>query len=338
MVAEHEKQATILFVLIAAIAIVAVVITVFNLWSFTVILILILAVLLFLYTQINTFFAQLQEYERAVVFYMGKFKEVAGPGWLFLIPFIETYVRVDLRIKTYDIKPQDVITKDNIRVHIDAVIYAQVKDPKAAILNVDDYEVAMKSYIQATLRSVIGKMSLTNMISEITQVNEILKGSLQQISSEWGIAVAKVEIQAVDLPKDVQDAMHEFKAAEHKKFAQVERAEAKKITIEAIQAGASQLTKPTLQYLYLQSLEKIAQGKSSKIIFPIQLVELAQNLTEKFGTFAKAQDAIVGTYKKKREEKPKQPDGKTIAAIAKEFGVHLPVPHHHPKKKPKKKK
>jgi len=323
MTSDHEKQTIIFFVIIAAIVITAILLTVFNLWSLTAVLIIILVFLIFLYSQINVFFAQLQEYERAIVFDMGKFKNVAGPGWLFLIPFVQSYVRVDLRIKTYDIKPQNVITEDNIKLKIDAIIYAKVKDPKAAILNVDDYENAMKSYVQATLRGVIGKLVLTDVISEIAQINEILKKTLQEVSTDWGILVTRVEIQSIDLPKEVQDSMHEFKAAEQKKLAQMERAEAKKITIEAIQAGAAGLTKPTLQYLYLQSLEKIAQGKSTKIIFPLQLMGIAQSLADKFGSFEKAQNVVVEKYKKIQEHKPVKASD-ALKKLAAEFGVKIP--------------
>jgi len=319
---ESEKQAIILFSLIGFVAVVIVLLAVFDLLSLFAILVVTLIVLIVMYSQMNMFFAQLQEYERAVVFKMGKFKEVFGPGWLFLIPFIESYTRVDLRVKTYDIKPQEVITKDNIKLMIDAIIYAQVSDPKAAILNVDKYEGALKSYTGATLRSVIGKLNLDNVISEIMQINQIIQEALQIVSTEWGIKVAKVEIQSLELPKSVQDAMHDKAAAEQFKMATTERAEAKRITIDAVQAAAGKLTDPTLQYMYLESLKKIAEGKSTKIIFPMELTKIAEQLSSKLGGFAKAEEILQDEYQEKVAQK--KPKSTALQELAAQYGVILP--------------
>ena len=258
--------------------------------------------------QVGKFIYELKEYERGVVFRYGRFKNVVGPGWVLIIPFIETCTVVDLRVKTIDVPPQEVVTKDNIKLIVDAIIYLKVVDPANAILKVKDYESSVREYICANLRDVIGKMQMSDVISNISEMNKKLHEGITKICRPWGIEVTSVEIQKIELPEEVISAMHKKKAAEQEKFAMIERATGKKIEIDAIQEAASKLTAPTLQYYYLQSLQKIAEGKSTKFIFPLELSKLASSLSNKLGmSYAEAQEEVLNQYQLLKKNEPKKP-------------------------------
>ncbi len=245
----------------------------------------ILAVLFFIYTRSPPLIIELKDYERAVIFRYGKFRGVFGPGWVFLAPFIDEPRVIDTRVISVDkeFTPQDVITRDNIKLVIDAVIFLRVKDPKAAVMNIQDPIDASKSYVTAHLRDVIGRMQLSEVISEVNKINTMLKEGLARVGADWGIEVSKVEIQSITLPATVQDAMHDLKASEQKKFAAKQEAEANEIRIDAVRKAAGRLSDPAMQYLYLEALKKMSEGRSSKIIFPIELTHLAERLSGRMG-------------------------------------------------------
>ena len=320
---EAEKQVAIFFTLIAFIILSFFALFLFNLFTIASILVVILIVLVVVYSQYNHFFAQVAEYERAVVFRKGRFKEVAGPGWVFFIPFIESYKIVDLRTKTYDIPAQEVVTRDNIKLKFDAIIYLKVIDAKKAILNVHNYSKAAVTNIEGALRTVVGNMYLREVISNVDEITKKLKEQAKEVSRDWGVSIEAVEIQSIALPKGVQESMHQLKEAEQKKLAAKELAEGKRITIEAIQEGAGKLTKPSLQYLYLQSLQKIAEGKSSKIIFPLELSNLAASVAGKFGGYEKAQEKVSKDYEKllKNVDLSKVSIPQIIDKLKKDYGV-----------------
>ncbi len=320
---EDEKQVAIFFTLIAFVVLSLFALYFFNLFNVASILLVILVILVVIYSQYNHFFAQVAEYERAVVFRKGRFKEVAGPGWVFFIPFIESYKIVDLRTKTYDIPAQEVVTKDNIKLKFDAIIYLKVTDAKKAILNVRDYSQAAVTNIEGALRTVVGNMYLHDVIANVDEITKKLKEQAKEVTEDWGVSIESVEIQSIELPKRVQEAMHQLKEAQQKKLAAKELAEGKKITIEAIQEGAGKLTEPSLQYLYLQSLQKIAEGKSSKIIFPLELSNLAASIAGKFGGYEKAQEKVSKDYEKllKNVDLSKVNVSDIINKLKKEYGV-----------------
>ena len=316
---EAQKQTAVFFTLIAFIILTFAVLLAFDLFTPVAILLVILVILIAVYSQTSTFFAQVDEFERVVVFRKGVFKEVAGPGWIFFIPFIESYKLIDLRTKTYDIPAQEVVTNDNIKLQFDAILYLKVTDPKKAILNIGDYKHASVTAIQGALRSVVGNLQLADVISNVGEITEELKKATTEVSGDWGVNIENVEIQSIVLPKEVQQAMHQLKQAEQKKLAAKEVAEGKRITIEAIQEAAGKLTDPTLQYLYLQSLEKIAEGKSSKIIFPLELSSLASRIAGSFGSFEQAQDKVSEDYEKLSKEGINQK--KIIKQLKEEYGI-----------------
>ncbi|MCD6414257.1 MAG: hypothetical protein J7L23_01360 [Candidatus Diapherotrites archaeon] len=281
----QEAGAFVIFLILAFLALVVLYFMQFV--DELVLLIGVLVILAVLYYKSPGMIIELPEYRRAVILRYGKFHRVAGPGWVFLIPFIDDPRVVDLRVFTANIEPQKVITKDNIVLTVDAISFLKITDPKAAVINVEDPALSVKAYVEAHLRDIVGKMELESVISQVDMINRLLQKGLEQISKDWGISVVKVEIQSIELPSEVMDAMHRRKAAEQQKYAAEELAKAQAIRIDAVRDAAGKLTDPALQYLYLQALEKISEGRSSKIIFPIELTHLAERLSGRMGSTSK---------------------------------------------------
>lgn len=317
---DSQRQSALFLSLVLFLIIGLVLISFLNLWTPIVFLGFILITFVFIYWKFPHFFLQLQEYERAVIFSKGKFNRIAGPGWVFLIPVLETYTITDTRTRTIDIGEQEVVTKDNVKLKIDAILYLKIQDPKKAILNVRDYEKASISNIQASLRSVVGQMKTSEVISHIDLINEKLRKNTLEVSGNWGIIIEKVEVESLVLPEGLQKAMHNLKEAEQLKLAAKEEAEGTKIKLTAVQEAASKFSQPTLQYMYLQSLQKIAEGKSSKIIFPMELSRLAASISDKFGKkYEVVQEEIVEKYKEKAAEGEKPRN--IIKELQDEYGI-----------------
>jgi len=226
---------------------------------------------------------RLKEYERAVVFRFGRFVGVRGPGWIFILPYIEDYRIVDLRIQTIDVPKQEVVTKDNIVLMIDAVIYLRVVDPAKAVLNVDDYKKASQLFVQAMIRDLIGSMTLEEVIGNIEKLNEKLKEELAKIAKEWGVEVVSVQIKDIDIPPGIKEAMHEMMIAEKEKQARTQRAQAMKIELEAIKDATKDMNERVLLYFYLEALKKLAEGRATKIIYPLDLSTLARAISQQIG-------------------------------------------------------
>jgi len=221
----------------------------------------------------------LKDYERAVIFRFGKVNRVGGPGWAFIIPLIESYKKVDLRVKTIDVAKQDVITKDNIELKVDAVIYLKIKKDSESVINsvveIVDYHKAMQLYVVAAVRNILGSFSLTEAISNIDELNRRLIEALEKVSKNWGVTIDAAEIKDLDIPSTVLQAMHEEKAAEQQKIARIHLAEATKAEIQAVKTAAEQLNDKALAYYYIQALEKLGKSESTKFIFPMELTKLA---------------------------------------------------------------
>ncbi|MFW5903013.1 MAG: SPFH domain-containing protein [archaeon] len=308
LVAEEQKQATIFITLVVGIILVVGLLALFNLLTTLVILIVILVFLIMLYQQFPNFFAVIKQYQRAVVFRWGRFKEVAEPGWLFVIPFIESFRVVDMRERMVDLKEQMVVTEDNIELEFDVILYMKVTDAKKAVIEVEDYKGASRNRVQARLRAIAGNMRMTEIVSNIDKISGGLFDYMQQVEEEWGIQFPNVEIREVKIPETVQNAVQKRRAAVEEKTAQIERAKGAKGEIDKIREAADQLGAPALQYYYLEALKKISEGKSSKIIFPLELSKLAGGLSNKIQglSFGEAQDKLSDKYHKlKREGKDK---------------------------------
>jgi len=215
----------------------------------------------------------LREYERAVVFTFGRFQSVMGPGLVILIPFVQEMVRVDLRIQVIEIPTQDVISKDNVSMKVDAVLYFNVIDAEHAIIKVQDYMPATVMLAQTTLRAVLGQHQLDEMLSERTKLNDDVQSILDSQTETWGIKVSNVEIRTVELTENMIKAIAKQAEAERDRRAKIIHAEAELQAAQTLTDAAKILsTDPSaMQLRYLQTLTEIGAEQNSTVIFPMPL-------------------------------------------------------------------
>lgn len=215
----------------------------------------------------------LREYERGVIFLLGRFYSVKGPGFIIVIPFIQQIVRVDLRTIVMDVPTQDVISRDNVSVKVNAVVYFRVIEPDKAIIQVEEYYDATSQLAQTTLRSVLGQHELDEMLAERDKLNVDIQTILDQQTDVWGIKVANVEIKHVDLDESMVRAIAKQAEAERERRAKVIHAEGELQASEKLLAAAQTLARQpqALQLRYLQTLTEIAGEKSSTIVFPLPM-------------------------------------------------------------------
>jgi len=229
------------------------------------------------------FILQLLDYQRAVIYRFGKVHRVGGPGWAWIWPIIERFDPVDLRVKTIDVPKQKVISKDGVELVVDAIVYLKVKKDNQSVVNsiieVEDYIGAAQQFITASLRDVLGSMELSEVIANIEVINAKIKENLEQISKNWGVTIESIEIQSVEIPPIVLDAMHEQKAAVQQKLARMERALAQKAEIDAVKGAAAGLDDKALSYYYIKAIENMGNSKGSKVFFPAEFSKLAESFT-----------------------------------------------------------
>ena len=214
----------------------------------------------------------LKEYERAVVFRLGRARPMRGPGLIFLVPFgVERMERVSLRIIAMDIPPQDVITRDNVSVKVNAVLYFRVANPRRAILEIEDYLFATSQLAQTTLRSVIGQAELDEVLAEREKFNQILRDIIDQGTNAWGIDVTGVEVKDVDLPNEMKRAIARQAEAERERRAKVINAQGELQAASDLRAAARQLSEypASLQLRFLQTATEIAAENNSTTLFPL---------------------------------------------------------------------
>src|SRR3954462_1520564 len=237
--------------------------------ALAVLVIVVVFILIVLFAAIKV----VQEYERGVVFRLGRLVGPRGPGLIILIPFIERMMKVDLRTVTMDVPAQEVITRDNVTVRVNAVAYFRVVDPNAAVVNVADYIRATSQISQTTLRSVLGQSMLDELLSEREKINRELQQIIDQQTEPWGIKVSVVEVRDVELPQSMQRAMARQAEAEREKRAKIIHAEGEFQASQQLAAAAEVIggQPATLQLRYLQTLTEIAVEKNSTIIFPLPL-------------------------------------------------------------------
>jgi len=240
------------------------------------------AVLIVLAMLLLSTFRILREYERGVVFQLGRFWQVKGPGLILLIPVIQQMVRVDLRTVVLDVPPQDVITRDNVSVKVNAVLYFRVLDPQKAIIQVEDFLVATSQLAQTTLRAVLGKHELDELLAEREQLNADIRQVLDAQTDAWGIKVANVEIKHVDLNESMVRAIARQAEAERERRAKVIHAEGELQASEKLMQAAQMLGKEpgAMQLRYMQTLGAIAGDRTSTIVFPMP-VDLLTGLVAK---------------------------------------------------------
>lgn len=220
-----------------------------------------------------------QEYERGVIFRLGRYVGVRGPGLFFLIPGIERMQKVDLRVVTLDVPTQEAITRDNVTVKVNAVVYFRVVDPANAVIKVLDHIRATSQLSQTTLRSVLGQSELDELLAHREQINQRLQQIIDEGTAPWGVKVTMVEVRDVELPQSLQRAMAAQAAAERERRAKIIHADGEYQAAEKLsQAAAIIAAQPAaLQLRYLQTLTEIASDKANTIVFPVP-VDLFENL------------------------------------------------------------
>lgn len=239
-------------------------------------LVLALVVIMFLSAAIRI----LREYERGVVFTLGRFTGVKGPGLIILVPFIQQIVRVDLRVVVQDVPPQDVISRDNVSVKVNAVLYFRIVDAERAIIQVEDFMTATNQLAQTTLRSVLGKHELDEMLAERDKLNSDIQEILDQRTDAWGIKVSNVEIKHVDLNENMVRAIAKQAEAERLRRAKVINADGEQqAAAKLVEAGRMLAAEPqAMQLRYFEALHDIAGERSSTVVFPLPVDLLGQFL------------------------------------------------------------
>lgn len=213
----------------------------------------------------------LREYERGVIFLLGRFWKVKGPGLVIVIPGIQQIVKVDLRVVTMDVPPQDVISKDNISVQVNAIVFFRVVDPEKAIIQVENFLVATSQLAQTTLRAVLGKHELDEMLIERERLNLDVQQILDAQTDSWGIKVTNVEIKHIDLNETMIRAIARQAEAERERRAKVIHADGEKQAAQTLMEAAEMLSREpvAMQLRYLQTLTQVAGDKSSTLVFPV---------------------------------------------------------------------
>jgi len=252
------------------------------------------------------------EYERGVVFRLGKLTRAKGPGLIFLVPFgIERMRKMDLRIVALDIPPQDTITKDNVSVKVNAVVYFRVADPTRAVVEIEDYYFATSQLAQTTLRSVIGQSELDDLLAEREQINEVVREIIDEGTDPWGIEVTGVEIKDIDLPQEMKRAMAKQAEAERERRGKVIAAEGELQASNKLAEAAEVMSRhpAALQLRYLQTAVEIAAENNSTTVFPIPM--------EIFGPLMRGSGgAGSGPAAGSGDERPALPEGARQAALA----------------------
>lgn len=215
----------------------------------------------------------LREYERGVIFRFGRLRGAKGPGIFLLIPFIDKMVKVDLRTITFDVPPQDIITKDNVPVKVNAVCYFRVMEPEKAIVQIENYKVATSQIAQTTLRSILGQAELDDLLSRREKINKELQVIIDEQTDPWGVKVSIVEIKDVELPQTIQRAFARQAEAERERRAKIINSEGELQASEKLAQAAEILTKfpASIQLRFLQTLKEISAEQNSTIIFPVPI-------------------------------------------------------------------
>jgi len=252
-----------------------------ELWMGTSLVVLAALAVLFLFSAIRV----LPEYERGVIFRLGRVIGLKGPGLILVIPVIDQITRVSLRVVTLDIPTQDVITKDNVSVQVDAVVYYRVVEPIKSIVNVEDFHFAISQISQTTLRSVCGQGELDELLSQREEINMRLQEIIDKETDAWGMKVVSVELKRIDLPDDLRKAMARQAEAERERRAKIISAEAEFQAAEKLTAAAALLSKEpvSIQLRYLETLTNIGHNNAKTIVFPFptELLDLFDTMKNK---------------------------------------------------------
>ncbi|MEA2104090.1 MAG: slipin family protein [Candidatus Cloacimonadota bacterium] len=244
-----------------------------------------------------------KEYERGVVFRLGRLLRAKGPGLFLLIPFIDKMVKVQLRTVTMDVPPQDIITRDNVPVKVNAVIYFRVIDPEDAIVKVENYILATSQIAQTSLRNILGKSDLDDLLTHREKISSELQSVIDELTDPWGVKVSVVEVKDVELPSTMQRAMAKQAEAERERRAKIIHAEGEFQASKKLSQAADILSKNTasIQLRFLQTLTEISAEKNSTIVFPLP-IDIMQGFLNKEkipSTLAETVSKMIENYSKK---------------------------------------
>ena len=251
-------------------------------------IIIIVVVVILLIILIRLSVRVLREYERGVLFRFGRLSGVKGPGIFLIIPFVDKMVKVDLRTVTLDVPPQDVITKDNVPVKVNAVAYFRVMDPAKAIVEIENYRIGTSQIAQTTLRSILGQAELDDLLSRREKINKELQVIIDEQTDPWGIKVSIVEIKDVEMPETIQRAFAKQAEAERERRAKIINAEGEFQASEKLAQAAKVLAEHpvSIQLRFLQTLREIASEQNSTIVFPVP-IDLIQTFMNKWSEIEK---------------------------------------------------
>jgi regulator of protease activity HflC (stomatin/prohibitin superfamily) len=243
--------------------------------------------IIFIALIINKTIVNFMEYERGVVFRWGRFNRIAGPGWEVVFPLLERYVKVDMRLEVISPGIHEVVTKDKVKFIVAPEIFLYVSNPKDAVLNIQNYKKAVIQYVNSALTHTLGDSTSDYIVAHMNEISDTLGHAVEHMTEspgkEWGVVVPRVKLAFIKFPDEVQSAMHKKVASEQLKLAAHEKAEAIKVEIDAIREAGGKLTDPALTYMYLESLDKVARGKATKIVLPLEITRMAEGMSKKSG-------------------------------------------------------
>ena len=256
---------------------VVVILVLFLLGQFSQIFYLLFLIVLFLVAAVVFFITSVKQYtqfERGIIFRLGKFNRIAGPGWAVVMPFFEQeFQRVDVRVKMMDISSQEVFTQDDIKLALEGTIYYQITDPEKATLQIDNYGQGLSNLVQSAVRNAISTFTMRQLFGNLDKLNEVLADAIRHLTWKWGIDVPTVQIRTIAPPNEVITAMQQPEIAANLLQAQRFKADAQKIVMEAIGEGGKALDDRSIMYLYLQALKQMGESSSSKIVLPMQFMQ-----------------------------------------------------------------
>lgn len=236
--------------------------------------VMVLGVIIFVVILVLCCLRVFREYERGVVFRLGRFDGVRGPGLVFIFPFLESYVRIDQRIMTLDVDKQEVITRDNVPVNVDAVVYMRVSDPVKAVIEIEDYKTGTTQLAQTTLRGIVGEETLDEVLSKRDTINNKLHKILDLATDAWGIKVEMVEVKHVIVPEAMQRAIAREAEAERTRRAKVTLAQGEYEASEKLSQAGKVLGAEPIHLRYLETLSEASKEQNTTIIFPMELMDI----------------------------------------------------------------
>jgi regulator of protease activity HflC (stomatin/prohibitin superfamily) len=241
--------------------------------------ILIIIGLACVYLFFRWFVKKYDEYERGIIFRMGKMSRVAGPGWSIVIPFFEKeFKRIDVRTHMVNLNIPTVFTADDLRLHVDGMAYYKVTNPSKAVLEIDNYLEGLSNLMVSETRNVIAKLSMRDLFSGLDNLNQLVIDAIRHQTWKWGINITTLQIKSIQPPVEIAVAMQQKEIEAQQLQAQRFRAEAKRVMIEAIGEAAEKLNDKAVMYLYIKALEEMGKGQATKVIFPMQFFDVLQGM------------------------------------------------------------